>query len=228
MVLVLHGGKPRSAQAVDGRSASWRRAAWLRATSRSGRTTPGSASGWSATAGAAGTAAPTGRPTPAGRSTGCARSTATSPWSCSGTRWVPGGRARRRRPVRGRRRRPRAVVVGRGPGRTSRVAPCGRPTGAATGSRRSARPPATSSARAPSRTAPSCRTWARSATTCSPARARWHDVAIESVLEALGAHVLSTERGPSGASEVARRPSRQAHGPRRPRGRRRPPARRSG
>ncbi len=29
MVLVLHGGKPRSAQAVDGRSASWRRAAWL-------------------------------------------------------------------------------------------------------------------------------------------------------------------------------------------------------
>ena len=29
MVLVLHGGKPRSSQAVDGRSASWRRAAWL-------------------------------------------------------------------------------------------------------------------------------------------------------------------------------------------------------
>lgn len=29
MVLVLHGGKPRSRQAVDGRSASWRRAAWL-------------------------------------------------------------------------------------------------------------------------------------------------------------------------------------------------------
>lgn len=29
MVLVLHGGKPRSAQAVDGRSASWRRALWL-------------------------------------------------------------------------------------------------------------------------------------------------------------------------------------------------------
>ncbi|HEV2798745.1 MAG TPA: alpha/beta fold hydrolase [Nocardioides sp.] len=29
MVLVLHGGKPRSSQVVDGRSASWRRAAWL-------------------------------------------------------------------------------------------------------------------------------------------------------------------------------------------------------
>jgi pimeloyl-ACP methyl ester carboxylesterase len=29
MVLVLHGGKPRSTQAVDGRSASWRRALWL-------------------------------------------------------------------------------------------------------------------------------------------------------------------------------------------------------
>ena len=29
MVLVLHGGKPRSSQSVDGRSASWRRAAWL-------------------------------------------------------------------------------------------------------------------------------------------------------------------------------------------------------
>lgn len=29
MVLVLHGGKPRSRQTIDGRSASWRRAAWL-------------------------------------------------------------------------------------------------------------------------------------------------------------------------------------------------------
>ena len=29
MALVLHGGKPRSLQPVDGRSASWRRAAWL-------------------------------------------------------------------------------------------------------------------------------------------------------------------------------------------------------
>ena len=29
MVLVLHGGKPRSRQAIDGRSASWRRALWL-------------------------------------------------------------------------------------------------------------------------------------------------------------------------------------------------------
>lgn len=29
MVLVLHGGKPRSNQVVAGRSASWRRAAWL-------------------------------------------------------------------------------------------------------------------------------------------------------------------------------------------------------
>jgi pimeloyl-ACP methyl ester carboxylesterase len=29
MVLVLHGGKPRSNQTVDGRSASWRRAGWL-------------------------------------------------------------------------------------------------------------------------------------------------------------------------------------------------------
>ncbi len=29
MILVLHGGKPRSTQAVDGRSASWRRALWL-------------------------------------------------------------------------------------------------------------------------------------------------------------------------------------------------------
>lgn len=29
VVLVLHGGKPRSRQAVDGRSASWRRARWL-------------------------------------------------------------------------------------------------------------------------------------------------------------------------------------------------------
>jgi pimeloyl-ACP methyl ester carboxylesterase len=29
MVLVLHGGKPRSSQPVDGRSASWRRALWL-------------------------------------------------------------------------------------------------------------------------------------------------------------------------------------------------------
>jgi pimeloyl-ACP methyl ester carboxylesterase len=29
MVLVLHGGKPRSRQLVDGRSASWRRAGWL-------------------------------------------------------------------------------------------------------------------------------------------------------------------------------------------------------
>ncbi len=29
VVLVLHGGKPRSRQAVDGRSASWRRALWL-------------------------------------------------------------------------------------------------------------------------------------------------------------------------------------------------------
>lgn len=29
MILVLHGGKPRSRQALDGRSASWRRAWWL-------------------------------------------------------------------------------------------------------------------------------------------------------------------------------------------------------
>ena len=29
MILVLHGGKPRSSQSVDGRSASWRRALWL-------------------------------------------------------------------------------------------------------------------------------------------------------------------------------------------------------
>jgi pimeloyl-ACP methyl ester carboxylesterase len=29
MVLVLHGGKPRSQQLIDGRSASWRRALWL-------------------------------------------------------------------------------------------------------------------------------------------------------------------------------------------------------
>lgn len=29
MILVLHGGKPRSRQAIDGRSASWRRASWL-------------------------------------------------------------------------------------------------------------------------------------------------------------------------------------------------------
>ncbi|QSR31990.1 alpha/beta hydrolase [Nocardioides sp. S5] len=29
MILVLHGGKPRSAQTIDGRSASWRRALWL-------------------------------------------------------------------------------------------------------------------------------------------------------------------------------------------------------
>ncbi len=29
IILVLHGGKPRSRQPVDGRSASWRRAAWL-------------------------------------------------------------------------------------------------------------------------------------------------------------------------------------------------------
>lgn len=29
LVLVLHGGKPRSRQPVDGRSASWRRALWL-------------------------------------------------------------------------------------------------------------------------------------------------------------------------------------------------------
>jgi predicted esterase len=29
MILVLHGGKPRSHQAIDGRSASWRRALWL-------------------------------------------------------------------------------------------------------------------------------------------------------------------------------------------------------
>lgn len=29
MILVLHGGKPRSSQSIDGRSASWRRALWL-------------------------------------------------------------------------------------------------------------------------------------------------------------------------------------------------------
>ena len=29
VVVVLHGGKPRSSQTVDGRSASWRRAHWL-------------------------------------------------------------------------------------------------------------------------------------------------------------------------------------------------------
>lgn len=29
VVLMLHGGKPRSRQAVDGRSASWRRSAWM-------------------------------------------------------------------------------------------------------------------------------------------------------------------------------------------------------
>ena len=29
MILVLHGGKPRSTQAIDGRSLSWRRALWL-------------------------------------------------------------------------------------------------------------------------------------------------------------------------------------------------------
>lgn len=29
MILVLHGGKPRSRQSIDGRSASWRRALWL-------------------------------------------------------------------------------------------------------------------------------------------------------------------------------------------------------
>ena len=29
VILVLHGGKPRSSQSIDGRSASWRRALWL-------------------------------------------------------------------------------------------------------------------------------------------------------------------------------------------------------
>lgn len=29
MILLLHGGKPRSRQSIDGRSASWRRALWL-------------------------------------------------------------------------------------------------------------------------------------------------------------------------------------------------------
>ena len=29
VILVLHGGKPRSRQSIDGRSASWRRALWL-------------------------------------------------------------------------------------------------------------------------------------------------------------------------------------------------------
>lgn len=29
MILLLHGGKPRSTQSVDGRSASWRRVLWL-------------------------------------------------------------------------------------------------------------------------------------------------------------------------------------------------------
>ena len=29
MILLLHGGKPRSHQAIDGRSASWRRVQWL-------------------------------------------------------------------------------------------------------------------------------------------------------------------------------------------------------
>lgn len=29
VILVLHGGKPRSQQSIDGRSASWRRALWL-------------------------------------------------------------------------------------------------------------------------------------------------------------------------------------------------------
>ena len=29
MILLLHGGKPRSQQSIDGRSASWRRALWL-------------------------------------------------------------------------------------------------------------------------------------------------------------------------------------------------------
>jgi hypothetical protein len=29
MILALHGGKPRSTQSVDGRSASWRRVLWL-------------------------------------------------------------------------------------------------------------------------------------------------------------------------------------------------------
>jgi predicted esterase len=29
VILMLHGGKPRSAQPVDGRSASWRRSAWM-------------------------------------------------------------------------------------------------------------------------------------------------------------------------------------------------------
>ena len=89
MILVLHGGKPRSHQAIDGRSASWRRALWLqRDIAAAGPRRRASASGSCATASAAGTAAPTGAPTPGGRSTSCAPRTATYPSSCSGTRWA--------------------------------------------------------------------------------------------------------------------------------------------
>ena len=91
VILMLHGGKDRSPEVVDGRSASWRRCrAMQRAISRRAHE-----------AGVRGLAAALpaprlerrrrpGRGRPLGAGAGATTSSATCPSSCSATRWAPG------------------------------------------------------------------------------------------------------------------------------------------
>ena len=91
VILMFHGGKPRSSAAVDARSASWRRSAWMQRSI--------AARAHEARCRRVAAALPRTRlerrprpasPTHAGPSTRCGRARATCPSSCSGTRWVRG------------------------------------------------------------------------------------------------------------------------------------------
>ena len=172
MILMLHGGKPRSRQSVDGRSASWRRAAVDAAHDRdAGRTRPASGvwlvryreRGWN----------------------GGADRVADARWALDRVRAEhgdvpvvllgpldgrPGGRPRRRRPVGGGRGRAGPWWSAEDP-----VSRARRPL--AGGRARAPRPDhvvrrdraATSSGPGASPPTRRCTTWARWGTTCSPA-----------------------------------------------------------
>ncbi len=93
LVLVLHGGKQRSDEVVDGRSLSWRRCQALQRAITPGLHDAGVGRGCCATATGAGTAGRARSRTRVGRSSRYAATTATCPSYSSGTRWAPAPRS---------------------------------------------------------------------------------------------------------------------------------------
>ena len=168
VVLLLHGGKERSDEPVDGRSASWRRMAAVQRAVTPAAHEAGASTWLLQLPGPRLERRRAGRRRPLGPRRGTPRARRRPGRAARPLDGWPHRRPRRRRPVgawawsRWRRGSRRAS-----PSRAWPAGPCGPPTAAPTGSPRPGPPGRTSSARArPGPTRPSP-TWAGSATTCS-------------------------------------------------------------